>query len=141
MAVYDKAKWHFEGQCPKELPIYQGYVHIGLYLGWAVERGFAGKLLNKDFTEEVSQFLNGRISGPRLLEITDGVLDDQMLSEEGNRFTSAYYGAEKDGYYSDYEATFPHMDSIYHVQNTPESFDKIKACLDGRLATWRANQK
>jgi hypothetical protein len=60
MAVYDKAKWHVEGDFPKDLPTYQGYVHIGFYLGWAVERGFAGELLTDDFADEVERFSPAR---------------------------------------------------------------------------------
>src|SRR5436190_13495102 len=100
MAVYDKAKWHFEGDFPKGLPIYQSYVHIGFYLGWAIDCDLVGELLTDDFAEEVAQFRSGKITGPRLLQITDGVLDDQMLSDEGNRFTADYYGDPDDDFFS-----------------------------------------
>jgi hypothetical protein len=140
MAVYDKAKWHFEGDFPKGLPIYQGYVHIGFYLGWAIEHGFAGELLTQDFTAEVEQFRCGKISGPRLLQITDGVLDDQMLSEEGNRFTADYYEDRDGGYNSDLPAVFPREESIYHVQDTAENYAKIKTKLDARFDAWRVNR-
>ncbi|MES2570639.1 MAG: hypothetical protein V4710_11375 [Verrucomicrobiota bacterium] len=137
MPVYDKAKWHFEGDFPKSLPIYQGYVHIGFFLAWAIERDLAGALLTDDFAEEVAQFRSGEISGPRLLQITDGVLDDQMLSDEGNRFTLAYYEDLDDGYFTDYPATFAKEESIYHVQDTRENFAKIRKKLDARFDAWR----
>jgi hypothetical protein len=37
--VYDKAKWHFDGDFPKELDDFQGYVHTGMFLGWLVDNG------------------------------------------------------------------------------------------------------
>ena len=140
MSIYDKAKWHSEGDFPKGLPDYQSFVHIGLYLGWAVERGLAGELLADDFTDDVSQFLIGDISGARLLQITNGVLDDQMLSDEGNEFTSIYYEDAENGYYSDYEAVFPKAESLYHVEDTLDNFKKIKTRLDMRLDLWRSNK-
>ena len=38
--VYDKAKWHFGGEFPKELNNFQGYVHTGFYLTWIIEKDF-----------------------------------------------------------------------------------------------------
>ena len=141
MAVYDKAKWHFEGDFPKSLPIEQAYVHIGFYLGWAIERGFAGSLLVEDFAEELAQFRARKITGPRFLQITDGVLDDQMLSEEGDHFTAAYYEDSDDGYFFDYPAMFPEAQSIYHVEDTFENFTKIKKMLDMRYEAWKVGRK
>jgi hypothetical protein len=123
------------GIFPKELPIYQGYVHIGFYLGWAVERGFAGSLLIEDFAQELEQLRTGKITGPRLLEITDGVLDDQMLSDAGNRFTADYYESD---YVADYADVFSSEETLYHVQDTPTNFAKIRGKLDARLEEWRA---
>jgi hypothetical protein len=134
MSVYDKAKWHFDGEFPKDLPTTQAYVHIGFFLGWAIDRGFAGSLLLDDFTEEVRQYKIGQITAPRLLEITDGVLDDQMLSEEGNLFASHYY---QDGYLAEYPSLFPKKASTYHVEDTLENILKVKKHLDSRYNTWK----
>jgi len=30
--VYDKAKWHYGGDYPKDLPIEQAFVHTGMFL-------------------------------------------------------------------------------------------------------------
>ena len=138
MTVYDKAKWHFEGDFPKGLPATQAYVHIGLYLGWAIERGFAGELLVEDFSDELEQFRTRKITAPRLLQITDGVLDDQMLSEEGNRFTAECYD---DDYLAIYEAAFPRLESLYHVADTWENFEKLKVRLNVRFDAWKVNTK
>ena len=138
MAVYDKARWHCEGDFPKGLPTTQGYVHIGFYLGWIIDRGLAGSLLLEDFADEVAQYRTHAITSTRLLQITDGVLDDQMLSEEGDRFTAHYYGDSDGGYLSDYLATFPQMESLYHVEDTTENFEAIKKKRDVRYEAWKA---
>ncbi|MGP6149634.1 hypothetical protein LZP85_08860 [Priestia flexa] len=35
--VYDKAKWHYEGDFPEDLDEDQGFVHTGMYLGWVID--------------------------------------------------------------------------------------------------------
>ena len=141
MAVYDKAKWHFEGDFPKSLPISQGFVHIGFFLGWIIDRNLEGPLLTDDFADEVAQYRARKITGPRLLQITDGVLDDQMLSEEGDRFTADYYEDHDGGYFADYPATFPKAETIYHVEDSVDNFEKIRKKLDARYAAWKAAHK
>jgi hypothetical protein len=138
MSVYDKAKLHFEGDYPKDLPITHAYVHIGFFLGWAIERGLAGTLLTEDFADELGQFRARKITAPRLLQITDGVLDDQMLSEEGNHFAADCYD---DDYLAIYEAAFPRLKTLYHVDDTWENFEKLKSRLDRRYDVWKAGKK
>ena len=36
--VYDKAKYHYEGDFPTDLPREQAYVFAGFFLGWIVDR-------------------------------------------------------------------------------------------------------
>jgi hypothetical protein len=45
--VYDKAKYHYDGKFPPELPTEQAFVHTGLYLGWLVDLN----LYSADFAE------------------------------------------------------------------------------------------
>jgi len=137
MSVYDKAKWHFEGDYPKELPPSHAYIHIGFFLGWAIERGLAGSLVTEDFASEREQLLARKITAPRFLEITDGVLDDQMLSEEGNRFAAECYN---DDYLAIYEAAFPGLKSLYYVDDTWENYEKVKKRLDLFFERWKATK-
>ncbi len=138
MTIYDKAKWHSEGDFPAGLPLEQAYIHIGFYLGWAIDHGFAGPLLTEDFADELEQYRAPKISAPRLLAMLDGTLDDQMLSTEGNQFTADCYF---DDYLSLYEATFPRAKSLYDVENTPGNFARISAALDRFYGQWKARQK
>jgi hypothetical protein len=45
--VYDKAKYHYDGKFPPELPTEQAFVHPGLYLGWLIDLN----LYSADFAE------------------------------------------------------------------------------------------
>lgn len=48
--ICDKAKYHYEGDFPKDLPIEQVFVHTEMFLGWVIENNlFSGGF------EEVSQ--------------------------------------------------------------------------------------
>src|SRR6478735_390289 len=41
--VYDKAKWHYEGDFPSNLSEKQAFVHTGMYLGWIIEENLYSK--------------------------------------------------------------------------------------------------
>lgn len=37
LVVYDKAEWHYEGEFPQELDIFQAYVPTGMFfVGWVL---------------------------------------------------------------------------------------------------------
>ena len=54
--VYDKAKWHFRGEFPDELDIFQGYVHTGFYLTWIIENGLFDTNGDDYLNSEVSKY-------------------------------------------------------------------------------------
>ena len=61
-----------------------------------------------------------------------------MLSEEGNAFTRDYFDFEHGAYSSDYQETLgANLPSLYHVQDTWENYDKLRAVIDRRYADWR----
>lgn len=130
MAVHDKVKWHLDGDFTKELPIKQSFVQIDFYPRWIVDKDLAEPVILEDFSDDVAHYRAREISGPRLLEITDGVLDDQLLSEAGARFTAQYYGVK--AYYEDYSTAFSRSKSTYHVEDTPENYEKIRKTLNQR---------
>lgn len=59
-----------------------------------------------------------------------------MTSQRRWRFAAEYYEDADDGYVSDYSKTFTKEASIYHVQDTPENFAKIRKKLDARFDAW-----
>lgn len=86
--VYDQAKYHFESCEEAALPMEQAYVHTGLFFGWLIEHD----LLDAEFIEawelapEIALFRSKDLTGPKLFELVDGALIDDMLTDEGNRF-------------------------------------------------------
>lgn len=135
MTVHDKANWHSEGEFPADLDPFQAHVHIGMFLGWLVERGLTSEEFREDFAEDLAEFRARTLTGPRLLERADGTLDDEMLSEPGADFAGEYY---PDAYVADFtEVLAQNLPTPYHVADTWPNFERLKARLDQRFKAWR----
>jgi hypothetical protein len=136
--VFDKAKWHFQGDFPKDLGEEQAYVHTGIFLGWIIDN----ELYSEDFAEEnvkeIRKFKARKMTGPDVYRAGDGVFLDDMLNEEGLAFTKAYFDFDKGKYLKDYEKILAaDLPTTYHVQDSWENYDQLKPCIDKRFAAWR----
>lgn len=89
--VYDKAKWHFSGDFPKDLDDFQGYVHTGMFLGWLIDNDLVSHQFKEDFEEEINKFKNRELTGSQIFERCDGVLTLEEMSDVGNRFALPYF--------------------------------------------------
>src|SRR5215471_67805 len=121
--VYDKAKYHYGTDCPTSLPEEKSFVLTGMYYGWLVEHG----MIKPEFDPETETFMSRKMTGPKLYEAGDGVLIDQMLTDEGNRFTKDYFEFEHGKYLADYQELLARgLPTPYHVADTWENYDLIK---------------
>lgn len=142
MDVYDKAKWHFEGDFPPGLDAFQGYVHTGMFVGWLIDHDLVSDAFKKDFAAEINSFRQQQHTGAQIYQsCCDGVLLPEDLNEPGNRFAQAYFNFETGEYLSDYEATLG-MDvpTIYHVKDTWSNYQKLKVIIDFRFDAWSKQQ-
>jgi len=137
--VYDKAKWHFGGDYPKDLPVEQAYVHTGMFYGWLVDQKLLSQWAEDDFSDDIDKFRQRTITGPKLYAVFDGVLADDMLNDEGNEFAGFYYeGKEKLNFLDDYSGLFgKDQPSLYHVDDTWENYEKLKQLVDERYGEWK----
>jgi len=136
--VYDKAKWHHEGDYPTGLPTENAYTHTGMFLAWLADRGLLSQEFAEDFHEDLQQLKERKITPGRIFEIVDGVLASDMLNEDGNAFSKTYYYAPEGMYFRDYHATLAlTLPSDYHAADTWENYDKLKATIDRRYNEWR----
>ena len=140
--VYDKAKYHYGGEYPDDLPIEQAFVHTGLYLGWIVDRD----LYSEDFAETskdlIRRFKSREITGPEIYEWWDGCLIDDMLSEEGNSFSSYYFDFERGKFLGDYEELLAaDLPSMYHVENSWQNYERLRTRIDERYAVWKEHSR
>jgi len=137
IVVYDKATWHYEGDFPKDLPLKQAFVHIGLFLTWLVMRDLTSATFNEDFAAEIAQLRRRKLTGPRLLKVADGVFASDMLNTMGNAFTRAYYYAKRGKYLEDYDDLLgADCPSLYHVRDTWANFDALRTRVDERFRSW-----
>ena len=135
--VYDKAKWHHEGTYPQELPIEQVFVYTGLFLGWLVEQRLTSEEFEEDFGADLQRVRSGDLSGPAIYHIIDGAFVEDMLSVDGNTFTQAYY-VPPEGYPADFAALLcSGLPTAYHVLDTRENYQRLKATIDQRFEAWR----
>lgn len=136
---YDDAAWHYSGDFPKELPQKAGATHIGMFVAWAYLSG----LYSEDFASDVEPLKSRKMTpGQFIIEQFDEVFLSEMLNDEGNRFTAAYFVPEDSNFLKDYGATLEgNLPSLYHVKDTWENFDKIKLVFDRRLAEFRKSAR
>lgn len=136
-SIYDNAKNHFLGNFPKSLPIEQAYVHIGMYLGWIIDKDLYSEYFEDEADIQIYRFKNREISCTILSEIWDGYLGHELFNEEGNLFTYYYYGGGI--YHKDYKTLLaPDLPSMYHVQDDWDSFKKMSAQIEERYKEWKA---
>jgi hypothetical protein len=137
--VYDKAKWHYEGDFPEGLDHYQAYVHTGMFVGWLLDNDLMSEAFKNDLHHEIAQFQKRELTGTQIFQqCCDGTLLAEDINEPGNRFTLAYFDFEKGQYLADYEMTLGQdLPSIYHIADTWEQYGKLKKVLDQRFADWK----
>ena len=136
--IYDKAKYHTDGEYPKGRSPRQAYVHTGMFLGWLASKDLLSKEFEHDFVSDIQSFREGKITGPQLYARADGVLDGSMLSEEGNRFARSYFEFEKGGFIADYEELLVQdLPSFYHVEDSWSNYRRLAAAIDQRYAQWK----
>jgi hypothetical protein len=136
--VYDKAKWHFGGDFPQDLDDFQGYVHTGMFLGWIIGKDLVSDEFKNDHSVEIEQFKKQELTGSQIFErCCDGILLLEDISELGNRFSLPYFNFDSGQYLNDYDITLSQdKPTMYHVEDTWDSFLKIKTVLDQRFDNW-----
>jgi hypothetical protein len=140
--VYDKAKYHFGGDYPQGLADEQAYVHTGLYLGWVIERDLYSEMFRAEAAGLIAAFKAREVTGPQAYADWDGCLIDDMLSDEGNAFSAAYFDFERGLYLRDYEELLSRgLPSVYHVADTWENYARLRPRLDARFEAWKQRQR
>lgn len=136
---YDLWRWHTEGDFPKDQPPEQGYVHIGMFLVWLIDMN----LLDQDWAQggvvssAIESIRERKGSACALRDLTDGRLAGDMLGDEGQAFTGAYYAPEY-GYVRDWNRVFGRSAARYAVPDEWETYDRIGPVIERRYHEWIA---
>ncbi|NUP09159.1 MAG: hypothetical protein HOW73_24170 [Polyangiaceae bacterium] len=135
---YDRADWHYEGDFPSSLPTECGGTHIGMFLAWAIHSGLEGDELREDAAAALEEVRARRMTGRDFLfNQCDGKFWESDLSEEGNEFAKWYYAPDT-AYLADYERELGDgLETLYHVADTWENYDKLAKVIDQRFDEWR----
>lgn len=134
--IYDNAKKHFLGNFPDNLPIEQAYVHIGMYLGWIIEKGLYSDYFEEEAEIQIFRFKRREISCTILSELWDGYLGYELFNKQGNMFTYYYYGGGL--YKNDYDQILvKNLPSLYHVSDSWDNYGKMADCISIRFQDWK----
>ncbi|MFL0268058.1 hypothetical protein [Candidatus Clostridium radicumherbarum] len=93
--VYDKAKYHFDGNFPIDIPREQVYIHTGMYLGWIIDNDLFSEEFKNETIDEILKFKQKKVTGTQIYISWDVALVDDMLNDEGNAFSTYYFDFEK----------------------------------------------
>jgi hypothetical protein len=137
---FDDASWHYGGDFPKDLPDEAGATHTGMFVAWALLTGLAGRIHVEDFPQDLEALRDRTVTPGRFFfDYWDGKFVDDNLNDQGNAFAAAYFDLEAGSYLADYEDVLGRgLPSLYHVPDTWQNFDRIKAVLDARFTRWLA---
>jgi hypothetical protein len=138
--AYDRADWHYGGNFPSNLPTENGGTHIGMFLAWCIVNGLEGDLHKDDSQDSIALVRSRKMTGREFLfKECDEKFWEEDLNETGNAFAKSYYVSNQ--YITDYEHVLgENVETLYHVQDTWENFDRIKAVIDIKYKKWLSPQ-
>lgn len=138
---YDDASWHYGGDFPPDLPNEAGATHMAMFVAWAVLNGFASELHVVEEPQDLARLQAREITPAKwFVAACDEKFTDEDLNDAGNAFARQYYGDERGmhggemSYLNDYSALFADFETLYHVPDSWETFDRLAPTVSGRLA-------
>ena len=134
---YDDYSWHINDSFPSDLSEEAALTHMGMFIGWVIDKGFEGELLKEDCSNDLYKFRERNITGAQFIkECCDYKLISDDLNEEANRFAEKYY--ESGQYYDDYaNACNDNNETIFHEADNWENYEKIKNIIENRYKEWK----
>ncbi|MGO3183428.1 MAG: DUF7832 domain-containing protein [Aequorivita sp.] len=133
---YDDYKWHTANDFPNDLPKEAALIHMGIFMGWILDKGFEGELLKEHFNEQIKQFRNREITGSKFLQLCcDYKLVSEDLNDRANSFAKSYYSTGT--YFDDYvDHTDDKNETIFHESDSWENYYKMKEVIEQRFQEW-----
>ncbi len=136
--IYDKAKYHVEGDFPEGLDKSQAHVPTGFFVAWLAMNNLVSEEILSNFKDEVDAIKNRKASPSGLYRAVGGVFSEDMLTAEGNVFTQQYFDFDIGKYLDDYdELLSEHLPSFFHVADTWENYNILAKRIDERFAAWK----
>lgn len=140
--VYDKAKYHYESIEEFGLPESHACNHTLPILRWFIENDLMSEFFKSECSDQLTAFMEGRLSALALYEWWDCCLISDMISDKGNAFGISYFDFEKGKYIADYKTTLQsNLSTEFHIEFTEESYQKLKLVIDRRYSNWMMPKK
>lgn len=141
MGSIDRIDWHFGGDFPDHLPEENAGTHIGFYINWLIDNDLIGEFLTEECPDEIQAVKDRKMTGREFfIDCCDGKLFEDMLTEEGFKFTHYYYedgGKTAPQFLADYiDLLGVNVDSIYEVDCTWENYATLQQHIDGVYNNW-----
>ena len=140
---YDDASWHYGGDFPAHLAPEAGSTHIAMFVVWCALNGLASEFHTDESADLLAQLEARSITPARwFIAACDEKFTDEDLTEEGNAFASAYYGAggslatDPNAYLADYDKEFSDVETLYDVSDSWESYDRVAPKIASRFKSW-----
>ncbi|AZQ62064.1 hypothetical protein EI427_07365 [Flammeovirga pectinis] len=133
--IIDNAKDYFGVNFPDDQPLDQAYLHIGIFIGWAIEKDFLDEEFNDEFFSLFIRFKNRDITSIILAETLDGVVEIDFFNTKAQDFVRNYYSSGE--YVHDYKNILgKSLDSIFHVEDSWKNYDTMKAIIEKKYMLW-----
>lgn len=142
--VFDKAKWHYEGEFPSELDNHQAYVPTGMFVAWAIHNDLVGKRSRKEDAADIDRVKRGEMTGAQFYRINwDGVLSSKELTDEADAFAREYLDIHNDLYTAvDFTNVLAAgLPTIYHVEDSFENYRIMEPIITERYRDWKSRRQ
>lgn len=133
---YDNSRWHIANDFPEDLPKEAALTHMGMFMGWVLDKGFESDSIKEDFRENIKKFRDREITGAKFLELScDSKLSPENLDEEANKFSSFYYSSGS--YFNDYSTVlYTGEATVFHIPYSWENYGLVKKIIEERYEEW-----
>jgi len=137
---YDDASWHYGGDFPKDLASEKGATHMAMFVSWCLLNNLAGSIHTEEFPEALGALKTRELSPTNwFIQNCDEKFTDEDLDVIGNKFAAYYYESEDGFFYEDYEsAAGEGAKTLYHIEDSWITFDKLAPVLSKRFDEWSA---
>jgi hypothetical protein len=133
VTTFDRLDWHLEAAVERGRPPERAFTHIGLFLAWLIRHDLHDPAaFPADSAALVAGVRAGRLAGSALRDAVGDALTSDLLSMDGEAFTTWYYPA----YLDDYAVAFADV-ADYGVADDDAAYARISPTIDRRLAEWQ----
>ena len=131
MTTFDRLDWHLDASVGRGRPPENAFTHIGLYLAWLIRHDLHDPAaIPADLVADVAL---GERTGSDLRDVVGDELTSELLSDDGEAFTTWYYP----GYLDDYAVAFADA-ADYSIADDAAAYARIAPTIDRRFAEWQA---